>query len=72
MVQVSQSRSNLARFNPACPVFVLANFCAVFCASLFLVALPINLFAIFCASAKPVPYCVSIDVNFATPPASSP
>ena len=61
-----------ARFIPYSPAFVAANFFAVLSASFVFAALPNNLFAIFCATAKPVPYCVNSDVNFVTPPALSP
>ena len=43
---------------------------ADFSASLVLIALPAIFLTIFCATAKPVPYCVSIDVNLANVPAS--
>ena len=61
-----------ARFTPYSPAFVAANFFAVLSASFVFAALPNNFFAIFCATAKPVPYCVNSEVNFATPPALSP
>jgi len=35
-----------------------------------LIALPATFLTIFCATAKPVPYCVSMDVNLASVPAS--
>ena len=35
-----------------------------------MIALPAIFLTIFCATAKPVPYCVSIDVNLASVPAS--
>ena len=61
-----------ARFKPTCPAFVCAAFLATLFASFVFATLPNNFLATFCATAKPVPYCVRRDVNFAIPPASGP
>ena len=63
---------DLARFKPTCPAFVCAAFLATLFASFVFATLPNNFLATFCATAKPVPYCVRRDVNFARPPASGP
>ena len=63
-IQYPPNLANASAFGAA------ASLAADFCASLVLMALPAIFLTIFCAMAKPVPYCVSNDVNLASVPAS--